>query len=173
MAALPSCSVADHDLLHGRRPARSQWRRCSSSSVRMSWDTGPWIFRKAPRLPLPASPCGRPWRSPQNPAPLPGTLWPWPSRNPAGTRHVPGLLPAVRPGVWPGYFSRSVVARDGVIGRWSLRSCGFFQFPAAVIQIGLGFLLSGRRRRTGRHSAAPAARVVCARLSSMDPGTSA
>ena len=58
--------------------------------------------------------------------------------------HVPDFflqfVPAFDPGILP-----EGVARDGVVGRGHFL-LGFFQFPAAVIQIGLGFLLS---RRTG------------------------
>ena len=56
--------------------------------------------------------------------------------------HVPDFflqfVPAFDPGILP-----EGVARDGVIGRGHFL-LGFFQFPAAAIQIGLGFLLSGR-----------------------------
>ena len=56
--------------------------------------------------------------------------------------HVPDFflqfVPAFDPGILP-----EGVARDGVVGRGHFL-LGFFQFPAAAIQIGLGFLLSGR-----------------------------
>ena len=55
--------------------------------------------------------------------------------------HVPDFflqfVPAFDPGILP-----KGVARDGVIGRGHFL-LGFFQFPAAAIQIGLGFLLPG------------------------------
>ena len=56
--------------------------------------------------------------------------------------HVPDFflqfVPAFDPGILP-----EGVARDGVVGRGHFL-LGFFQLPVAAIQIGLGFLLSGR-----------------------------
>ena len=56
--------------------------------------------------------------------------------------HVPDFflqfVPALDPGILP-----EGVARDGVVGGGHFL-LGFFQLLAAIIQIGLGFLLSGR-----------------------------